>query len=108
MSKYAPGVDWSNDKHWHCNNNAHPSRHGSYDYISMHPFETVFLKASWHVGEPHLAHYTQWFSAHAEVRVLAFPQDLGEKMATEYHLPSIYCCIAFHARRGHAAGIGSR
>lgn len=36
-----------------------PSRHGTYDGISMHPFETVFLKASWHVGEPHLSHYTR-------------------------------------------------
>jgi hypothetical protein len=27
----------------------------------MHPFETVFIKASWHVGEPHLSTYTRWF-----------------------------------------------
>lgn len=25
----------------------------------------VFIKASWHVGEPHLSHYTKWFLAHA-------------------------------------------
>ena len=26
----------------------------------------VFIKASWHVGEPHLSHYTRWFLAHAK------------------------------------------
>ena len=65
MSKYPAGVDWRDDKHWHCNSNVHPSRHGSYDGISMHPFETMFVKASWHVGEPHLSHYTNWYLAHA-------------------------------------------
>ena len=39
--RYPEGVEWSDDRHWHCNNNAHPSRHGTYDGISMHPFETV-------------------------------------------------------------------
>ncbi len=57
------GTDWRDERHWRCNNNAHPSRHGTYDGISMHPFETVFLKASWHVGEPHLSHYTRCYSA---------------------------------------------
>ncbi len=33
--------------------------------ITMHPFETVFLKASWHVGEPFTSHYTKWFMQHA-------------------------------------------
>ncbi|KAK9818280.1 hypothetical protein WJX72_010022 [[Myrmecia] bisecta] len=66
MSKYSISTDWRNEKHWHCNNNVHPSRHGTYDGISMHPFETVFIKASWHVGEPHLSHYTNWFLGHAE------------------------------------------
>jgi len=27
----------------------------------MHPFETVFIKSSWHVGEPFVDKYTQWF-----------------------------------------------
>ena len=57
------GTDWRDQRHWRCNNNAHPSRHGTYDGISMHPFETVFLKASWHVGEPHLSHYTRYHPA---------------------------------------------
>ena len=61
MSKYSPDTDWREERHWHCNSNVHPSRHGTYDGISMHPFETVFLKASWHVGEPHLTRYTSWF-----------------------------------------------
>lgn len=38
---------------------------GTYDGIAMHPYEVVFLKASWHVGEPHLSHYTKWVTAHA-------------------------------------------
>ena len=66
MSMYHPETDWLDDKNWHCNNNAHPSRHGSYDGIAMHPFEVVFLKASWHVGEPHTAHYSKWFLAQAQ------------------------------------------
>lgn len=57
--RYPVGVEWSEDRHWRCNNNVHPSRHGTYDGITMHPFETVFIKASWHVGEPHLSHYTR-------------------------------------------------
>ncbi|BDA51679.1 hypothetical protein COCOBI_19-2350 [Coccomyxa sp. Obi] len=66
MSMYPVGVDWSKQEHWRCNNNTHPSRHGTYDGITMHPFETVFIKASWHVGEPYLGHYTRWFMAHAD------------------------------------------
>ena len=26
----------------------------------MHPYETVFVKASWRVGEPYLSRYTRW------------------------------------------------
>ena len=65
MSRYNPDTDWREERHWHCNSNVHPSRHGTYDSISMHPFETVFLKASWHVGEPHLTRYTNWFLGRA-------------------------------------------
>jgi hypothetical protein len=61
MARYRPGINWREERHWHCNDNVHPSRHGTYDHISMHPFETVFIKASWHVGEPHLSHYSSWF-----------------------------------------------
>ena len=60
MCRYPVGIEWSEERHWRCNNNAHPSRHGTYDGITMHPFETVFVKASWHVGEPHLSHYTRY------------------------------------------------
>lgn len=38
----------------------HPSRHGTYDGISMNPYEVVFLKASWHVGEPFADKYALW------------------------------------------------
>ena len=65
MRARTQGLDWRDDKHWSCNDNVHPSRHGTYDGITMHPFETVFIKASWHVGEPFTSHYTRWFSGHA-------------------------------------------
>ena len=29
----------------------------------MHPFETVFLKASWQVGEPFVDKYSAWMLA---------------------------------------------
>lgn len=50
LSRYARGIDWSDPQHWACNDNVHPSRAGLYDGISMHPYETVFVKASWWVG----------------------------------------------------------
>lgn len=30
----------------------------------MHPYETLFVKESWHAGEPHLSRYTKWKKAH--------------------------------------------
>lgn len=60
MSRYSKEVDWRSQKHWKCNDHAHASRHGTYDGISMHPFETVFISASWHDGEPHTSVYTKW------------------------------------------------
>lgn len=65
MSRYAQDTDWREPKHWQCNNQVHPSRSGTYDSITMHPFETIFIKASWHVGEPFTSHYTRWFMRHA-------------------------------------------
>ena len=62
-------MDWRDEANWGCNDGVHPSRHGTYDGISMHPFETVFLKASWDVGQPHLERYTRWLGEHAEVVV---------------------------------------
>ena len=75
LRESAQGVDWRDDKHWSCNDNVHPSRHGTYDGITMHPFETVFVKASWHVGEPFTSHYTRWFSGHALGQVRLLPVD---------------------------------
>lgn len=66
MYKYDKKTDWRESKNWRCNNNAHPSRHGTYDGISMNPFEVVFLKAGWHVGEPFVQHYTDWVMDQAE------------------------------------------
>ncbi|KFM23219.1 hypothetical protein F751_3410 [Auxenochlorella protothecoides] len=58
-------VDWRDRANWNCNNNVHPSRHGTYDGLSMHPFETVFVKASWHVGGPFVDKYAEWMTAQA-------------------------------------------
>ena len=71
LSKYRGDVDWRGQQHWHCNNNIHPSRHGTYSSgggqfgISIHPYETIFVPSSWFVGEPHLSFYTQWAMEHA-------------------------------------------
>lgn len=61
LSKY-DGVDWNDCSNWHCNDNVHPSRHGTYDGISMHPYEVVFIKASWHVGVPFADKYADWLT----------------------------------------------
>ncbi len=34
----------------------------------MHPMEVVFIKASWHVGEPFTSKYSEWLLAQAEGR----------------------------------------
>lgn len=34
-------TNWADLRHWACNDNVHPSREGTYDGISLHPFETV-------------------------------------------------------------------
>ena len=62
LAMYPPNVDWREQQHWNCNNNVHPSRHGTYDHMTMHPFETLFVKSSWHVGEPFTTHYSKWFT----------------------------------------------
>lgn len=64
MSRYARGIDWTDPRHWSCNDNVHPSRAGLYDGISMHPYETIFVKASWHVAEPYTKRYSQWALQH--------------------------------------------
>lgn len=37
----------------------------------MHPFETLFVKASWHVGEPFVSAYSRWGARLAS----SFPTD---------------------------------
>jgi hypothetical protein len=64
MSRYARGIDWTDQRHWSCNDNVHPSRSGLYDGISMHPYETVFIKSSWHVADPYTKRYSQWQLQH--------------------------------------------
>lgn len=64
MSKYDPQVDWRQREHWGCNDNAHPSRHGSYDGIAFTPYETVFVKSSWHVADPYTKRYSIWKIQH--------------------------------------------
>ena len=34
--------------------------HATYDGVDMHPFETLFVKSSWHVGEPFVSAYSRW------------------------------------------------
>ena len=34
--------------------------HATYDGVDMHPFETLFVKASWNVGEPFVSAYSRW------------------------------------------------
>ena len=58
VCRYAEDTDWRDVANWNCNDNVHPSRHGTYDGISMHPYETMFVKESWRVGEPFLSRYT--------------------------------------------------
>lgn len=82
-------VDWRDRRHWRCNNNVHPSRHGTYDAISMHPFETVFIKASWHVGEPFLDKYSAWMLAQVSVRAAI---GTKEHMRAPCHLGSPSSC----------------
>lgn len=53
-------VDWRDRVHWHCNNNVHPSRHGTYGGVSLNPLETMFVKSTWHVGEPYTSAFTRW------------------------------------------------
>ncbi|GMH41535.1 hypothetical protein BSKO_09445 [Bryopsis sp. KO-2023] len=60
LSRYPKDIDWRDPKNWNCNDNVHPSRHGTYDGISMHPYETLFVKTSWHVGDPFVKKYTSW------------------------------------------------
>ena len=62
--RYSLDTDWRDPSNWACNDNVHPSRHGTYDGISLHPYETMFVKESWHVGEPYLSRYTNWKSLH--------------------------------------------
>lgn len=61
---FPQGVDWRDERNWECNDNVHPSRHGTYDGIAMHPYETVFVKASWHVGDPYTSRYSRWQLVH--------------------------------------------
>eukprot|EP00798_Chlamydomonas_sp_ICE-L_P026885 gene26885-4495_t len=64
MSMYVEDIDWRNSSNWNCNNNIHPSRHGTYDGIAFHPFETVFVKSSWHVADPYTQRYSKWKLKH--------------------------------------------
>lgn len=60
-------MDWRDRVHWHCNNNVHPSRHGTYGGVSINPLETMFVKSTWRVGEPYTTAYTRWLQGEAVV-----------------------------------------
>jgi hypothetical protein len=76
----------------------HPSRHGTYDGISMHPYEVVFLKASWHVGVPFADMYAVW-----QTKVLrgqpgtdgAFDDAMYHYAITYALLSSVVCALLF-------------
>lgn len=69
----------------------HPSRSGTYDSITMHPFETVFIKASWHVGEPFTSHYTKWFMGHALGQVHSVAASMiGMREMASIALPPVF------------------
>jgi len=60
------GIDWSDPANWNQNGHLHPSRAGTYDGISLHPFEVVFHKWYWShhpdqlVAYDYFAKYRQW------------------------------------------------
>jgi hypothetical protein len=67
LSRYARGLDWGDARarHGRCNDNAHPSRVGTYGPgASAHPYETVFVKSSWHVAEGYTSRYAKWALNH--------------------------------------------
>lgn len=58
-------IDWSNQRNWiNQNNNTFPSRSGSYDGITIHPFEVVFHKWFWLNSLPvnfnYVVKYRKW------------------------------------------------
>ncbi len=58
-------IDWSNKENWfNQNNNAFPSRSGTYEGISIHPFEVVFHKWFWLNNPPvnfnYVVRYRKW------------------------------------------------
>lgn len=69
MARYRPGIDWRDRDNWGCNDQVHPSRLGTYDGISQHPHEIMFVKASWHVGEPFTSRYSAWALDHAAGKI---------------------------------------
>lgn len=60
------GIDWSDPANWDQNGNTPPSRQGTYDGVSIHPFEVVFHKWYWshHADRPvayeYFDKYRQW------------------------------------------------
>ncbi len=58
-------IDWSNKENWiNQNNNSFPSRSGTYEGISIHPFEVVFHKWFWLNNPPvnfnYVVRYRKW------------------------------------------------
>jgi hypothetical protein len=60
LSKYQ-GIDWTDPANWNQNENRHPSREGTYEGISIHPFEVVFHKWYWsdHPDRPVAGEYVE-------------------------------------------------
>jgi len=61
LTRYKPGVEWSNPKHQFCNDNRHSSRRGALSGgISVNIFETVFVKLSWCVRAKEVEVTSNW------------------------------------------------
>lgn len=69
----------------------------------MHPFETVFLKASWHVGEPFVERYAAWMLAQAAGRDTtggAFDEHMYRyAISPEAQVGAVWSCVGEGAVR---------
>uniref|UniRef100_A0A7S2RKY6 Uncharacterized protein n=1 Tax=Eucampia antarctica TaxID=49252 RepID=A0A7S2RKY6_9STRA len=51
LLKSYKGIDWKDQKNWHCNDNIHPTRENTYFGQSINPLEVIFHKPHW-AGNP--------------------------------------------------------
>ena len=46
----------------------------------MHPFEALFVKSTWHMGEPFTSKYASWSKAHALGHTVADGDQFDDRM----------------------------